>query len=134
MERNKEEMVTLTSADELGTAPTGQADGGRGIITVDKETGAYEFEVDGETAAGLSYTETGTRVTLLATSVFPEFRGKGIGGEFLGGVLDMLRAERRTVTLTCSFATAFVHSHPEYADVVDPVYPGNATRRHGGVQ
>jgi len=41
----------------------------------------------------------------------------------------MLRAEGRTVTLTCPFAAAFVHSHPESADVVDPTIPGHAPSR-----
>ena len=139
MERHHENMVALIGADqiigELDLPTTGKADAGKVTITDDKEAGAYELEVDGQTAAGLSYKETGTRVTIIATSVFPSFRGKGIGGELLGGVLDMLRAEGRTVTLTCPFATAFVRSHPEYADVVDRTYPGNAnSRRHGGMQ
>lgn len=136
MERNQQSMVTLMSTDqvigELALSTTGAADAGKVTITDNKEAGAYELEVDGQTAAGLLYKETGTRVTILATSVFPEFRGKGIAGKLLGGVLVMLRAEGRTVTFTCPFATAFVHSHPEYADVVDPTFPGNAhSGRHG---
>jgi len=95
-----------------------------------KDARTYELAVDGQTAAGLLYSETGTRVTILATSVFPEFRGMGIASELLGGVLDLLRAEGRTATLTCPFATAFVEAHPEYADVVDPTFPGTARLTH----
>ena len=131
MESNEESMVTLTGEGQvIGELATSATEVERVTISDNKEAGTYELGVDGQTAAGVLYTETGTRVTILATSVFPEFRGKGIAGQLLGGVLDMLRAEGRTVTLTCPFATAFVQSHPEYADVVDPTFPGTARLMH----
>jgi len=137
MESSQESMVTLTETDqvirELEYSTTGVTEAEKVTITDNKEAGAYELWVDGKTAAGLLYNETGTRVTILATAVFPKFRGKGIAGKLLGGVLDSLRAEGRTATLTCPFATAFVHSHPQYADVVDPTFPGNARSGHGRI-
>ena len=130
-------MVTLTGSDqvarELAHPATGAIEAEKVTITDNKEAGVYELWVDGQTAAGLLYNEAGTRVTILATAVFPKFRGKGIAGNLLGGVLDLLRAEGRTATLTCPFATAFVHSHPQYADVVDPTFPGNARSGHGRI-
>ena len=135
MESNQESMVTLTGSDqvvrELAHPATGAIEAEKVTITDNKKTGVYELWVDGQTAAGLLYNEAGTRVTILATAVFPKFRGKGIAGNLLGGVLDLLRAEGRTATLTCPFATAFVHSHPQYADVVDPTFPGNARSGQG---
>lgn len=134
MEHNEALVAALRDTDELVaelvSSTSAAAVVGKVTITDNKKAGAYEFEVDGQTAAGVLYTETESRVTILATSVFPEFRGKGIASELLGGVFDMLRMEGRTVTLTCPFATAFVESHPEYADVVDPVFPGIARRMH----
>ena len=137
MESNQESMVTLTGSDqvvrELAHPATGAIEAEKVTITDNKEAGVYELWVDGQTAAGLLYNEAGTRVTILATAVFPKFRGKGIAGNLLGGVLDLLRAEGRTATLTCPFATAIVHSHPQYADVVDPTFPGNARSGHGRI-
>ena len=137
MESNQESMVTLTGSDQvvrdLAHPATGAIEAEKVTITDNKEAGVYELWVDGQTAAGLLYNEAGTRVTILATAVFPKFRGKGIAGNLLGGVLDLLRAEGRTATLTCPFATAFVHSHPQYADVVDPTFPGNARSGHGRI-
>ena len=137
MESNQESMVTLTGSDqvvrELAHPATGAIEAEKVTITDNKEAGVYELWVDGQTAAGLLYNEAGTRVTILATAVFPKFRGKGIAGNLPGGVLDLLRAEGRTATLTCPFATAFVHSHPQYADVVDPTFPGNARSGHGRI-
>ncbi|SDL04539.1 hypothetical protein SAMN04487916_105144 [Arthrobacter sp. ov407] len=87
----------------------------------------------GETVAGVIYSKTGNRVTLLATSVFPAFRGKGIPARLLSGILEKLRAQGETATMTCPFAAEFVSAHPEYADVLDSAVPGNSTnamRRH----
>ena len=136
MDNSQEAMVTLRGTDqvlrELGTSGTADSLVELTNITKNEDVSVYELHIEDHTVAGLLYTEAGNRVTLLATSVVPEFRGKGLAGKLLGGVLDMLRTEGRTVTLTCPFATAFVHSHPEYADVVDPSFPGNAhSRRHG---
>jgi predicted GNAT family acetyltransferase len=130
MKHGEKGMVTLLGTDqvieELTTSAPNAFGAARVVVTDNTEVGAYELSIDAQTAAGLLYKETGARVTLLATSVFPEFRGRGIAGALIGQVLDMLRAEGRTVTLSCPFAMAFVRSHPEYADVVDPAFPGNA--------
>ena len=137
MESNQESMVTLTGSDqvvrELAHPATGAIEAEKVTITDNKEAGVYELWVDGQTAPGLLYNEAGTWVIIFVTALFPKFRGKGIAGNLLGGVLDLLRAEGRTATLTCPFATAFVHSHPQYADVVDPTFPGNARSGHGRI-
>lgn len=136
MDNSQEAMVTLRGTDQVlrELSTSGSADSLVDLtnITKNEDVSVYELHIEDHTVAGLLYTEAGNRVTLLATSVFPEFRGKGLAGKLLRGVLDMLRTEGRTVTLTCPFATAFVHSHPDYADVVDPSFPGNVhSRRHG---
>ncbi|WP_275444985.1 GNAT family N-acetyltransferase [Microbacterium aurum] len=81
-------------------------------------------------AAGLLYSRTGDRVLLLATSVFPEFRGKGVAARLLGGVLDSLRKDNMTATVSCPFAAAYIRAHPEYADIVDARFPGNPHGHH----
>lgn len=117
-------MVTLTGtamdAPDATQAASAGADPGELIITENSGVGIYEATRDGVTVAGAVYSRTGDRVTLLATSVFPEFRGQGIAGRLLGGVLDRLRAEGATVTLSCPFAAEFVAEHPEYAGVIAP--------------
>lgn len=95
------------------------------VITDNSELGIYEATIGGQTAAGLVYNKNGSRVTLMATSVLPEFRGKGVAARLIGGVLDELRMQGKTATITCPFAAAFVNAHPEYADVLDPAFPGS---------
>lgn len=91
------------------------------IITENSEGGIYEAVLGGETVAGVVYSKAGNRVTLRATSVFP---GKRIAARLLSGVLDRLRMQGETVTVSCPLAVAFVSAHPEYADVLDSAVPG----------
>lgn len=131
METDEDRMVVALIGTDLvegELAYTAPSAGDVEIITIsdNKKAGIYELQVNGKTAAGLLYTEAGRRVTIRSTAVFRAFRGKGIAGKLLGGVLELLRADGRTATLTCPFANAFVRSHPEYADVVDSTFPGSA--------
>ncbi|MFG2099949.1 GNAT family N-acetyltransferase [Micromonospora echinaurantiaca] len=126
MADNAEDMITLTSTEQdsggsnLSGATAPDADDL--VITNNSARGIYEATIGGRTAAGLVYNEVGSRVILLATSVIPEFRGKGVAARLIGGVLDELRMQGKTATVTCPFATAFVNAHPEYADVLDPAF------------
>ena len=104
------------SAEAKAHVPTSGGD--EFTITKKPDVGIYEAALDGVTVAGVVYSRVGKHVTLLATSVFPEFRGKGIAARLLSGVLDELRASGDRVTVSCPFATAFARSHPEYADVI----------------
>ena len=132
---NADNMVTLTSAeqDSGGSNPseTTAPDEEDLVITDNSELGVYEVTIGRRTAAGLVYNKVGNRVTLLATSVLPEFRGKGLAARLTGAVLDELRTQGKTATITCPFAAAFVNAHPEYADVLDPAFPGPHTAGQG---
>lgn len=125
---NSDDMVTLTGTEQdlVSSNPpeTSDPDSQDLIITNNSDLDAYEATIGGRTAAGLLYSTVGNRVVLLATSVLPEFRGKGVAGRLIGGVLDELRTQGKTATITCPFTAAFVNTHPEYADVLDPAYPG----------
>ncbi|SIR89870.1 GNAT family N-acetyltransferase [Micromonospora avicenniae] len=136
MAANAEDMVTLTSAEndlhDSNAADATAPDGEDFVITDNSALGIYEAAIGGRTVAGLVYNKVGNRVVLSATSVFPEFRGRGVAGRLIGGVLDELRAQGKTATITCPFAAAFVNAHPEYADVLDPAFPGShaAAQQH----
>jgi predicted GNAT family acetyltransferase len=135
MADNAEDMITLTNAEQDAGDPNQSGatapDGEDLVITDNSELGIYEATIGGRTAAGLVYNNVGNRVTLMATSVLPEFRGQGVANRLIGSVLDELRTQGKTATVTCPFATAFVNAHPEYADVLDPAFPGSHTAGHG---
>ncbi|WP_406108645.1 GNAT family N-acetyltransferase [Micromonospora globbae] len=131
MAGNPKDMITLTSAEQdvadSSSAGATAPDREDLVITDNSELGIYEATIGGRTAAGLVYNKVGNRVVLMATSVLPEFRGQGVAARVVAGVLDELRRQGRTATVTCPFAAAFVHSHPEYADVLHPALPGSQT-------
>jgi predicted GNAT family acetyltransferase len=114
-------MVTLGGGardSAEAEAPAPNSEGEELTITENPDVGIYEAALGGVTVAGVVYSRSGDHVTLLATSVFPQFRGKGIAARLLGAVLDQLRAAGDRVTVSCPFATAFARSHPEYADMI----------------
>jgi predicted GNAT family acetyltransferase len=135
MADNGEDMITLTSAEHDSDEPNlsgATAPGSEDVVITDnRDLGVYEATIGGRTAAGLVYHQAGNRITLMATSVLPEFRGKGVAGKLISGVLDELRRQGKTATVTCPFTTAFVNSHPEYADVLDPSSRGSHTTGEG---
>ncbi|MDG9676983.1 GNAT family N-acetyltransferase [Micromonospora sp. DH14] len=133
MANNAEDMIALTSAEQDSgdstLPPAGPVDAEDFVITNNSAGGIYEATVGGRTAAGIVYSTAGNRVILSATSVFPEFRGKGVASRLLGGVLDELRGQGKTAAVTCPFAAAFVDAHPEYADVLDPTFRSHPGQR-----
>ena len=131
MADNAEDMITLTDAeqDSGGSSQPGATapDAEDLVITDNRDLSVYEATIRGQTAAGLVYHQVGNRVILMATSVLPEFRGQGVASRLISGVLDELRRQKKTATVTCPFTAAFVNAHPEYADVLDPASPGSHT-------
>ena len=89
-------MIGLTATDADTDLPAASSDAVEDfVITENVESELYEATVNGKLAAGLLYSRTGDRVLLLATSVFPEFRGKGVAARLLGGVLNSLREDKK---------------------------------------
>lgn len=125
-------VLTADDRDALadGAVASGESFALRLVVSNDQNAGIYEATLDGAPAAGVVYTRTGRRVTLLATSVFPQFRGRGIAAALLTRVLDGIREHGDTITVTCPFTAKFLDLHPKYADLVDPALPGVRRRRH----
>jgi predicted GNAT family acetyltransferase len=94
-------------------------------VVNDEKTGAYWAMVGEREIAALPYEVAGDdRLVLLGTSVFPEFRKQGVATELIRRVLDDVRAQRKTVTVMCPVVRTFVEHNPEYANLIDPKYPG----------
>jgi predicted GNAT family acetyltransferase len=99
-------------------------------VVKDEGTGSYDAIVGEREVAALTYDVAGgRRLVLLATSVFPEFRGQGIATELIRRVLDDVRAQGMTVTILCPIVRAFIDRNPGYADLVDREHPGVPTGR-----
>ncbi|MER5596612.1 GNAT family N-acetyltransferase [Streptomyces sp. NPDC002265] len=120
------QAVVGNNADDEPRAPAFDFD-----VVNDEKAGVYEARARGTEVAGLAYQTAGeNRLVLLATSVFPEFRNRGIATELIRRVLDDVRVQAKTVTLTCPVVRTFIERNPAYADLVDPEHPGAAKGAH----
>ncbi len=89
-------------------------------VVNDETAGIYEAIAGDREVGGVTYNMIGEdRIVLLAVSVFPEFRGKGIATELIRRVLDDVRANGRTVTNYCPVVAAFIEQNPDYVDLID---------------
>jgi predicted GNAT family acetyltransferase len=100
-------------------------------VVNDERTGIYEAIVRDTEIAGLTYNVAGdNRLVLLATSVLPEFRKRGIATELIRRILDDVRAQGKTVTIMCPIVHKFIEHNPGYADLIDPKHPGATKGSH----
>lgn len=94
-------------------------------VVNDEKAGIYEAIVGDRAIAGLSYNVADDdRLVLLAISVFPDFRKKGVATELIRRVLDDVRAQGRTVTIMCPIVRTFIENNHGYGDLVDQKHPG----------
>ncbi len=99
------------------------------FVSRNEPISTYEA-ISGDTViGGLTYEVAGeNRIVLVATAVFPEYRGQGVATELIRRVLDDIRTRRNTVTVLCPIVRAFLDRNPEYDDLVDPALPGLRSR------
>jgi predicted GNAT family acetyltransferase len=94
-------------------------------VVNDEKAGAYTAIVGDTAIAGIPYTvASATRLVLLSTAVLPEYRNQGVASELIRRVLDDVRSQHKTVTVLCPIVRTFIQRNPDYADLVDPEFPG----------
>ncbi|MET7672993.1 GNAT family N-acetyltransferase [Micromonospora luteifusca] len=94
-------------------------------VVNDEKLAIYNAIVAGREVAGLTYNVArDDRIVLLATSVIPEFRKRGIATALIRRVLNDLRVQGKTVTIMCPIVRTFIERNPEYAGLIDPEHPG----------
>ncbi len=77
----------------------------------------FELDADGDIAFA-SYRRAGDVLTIDHTEVPVRLRGHGVGARLVKGVLDIARAEKLTVVSRCSYVSAYIKRHPDYADLL----------------
>jgi predicted GNAT family acetyltransferase len=94
-----------------------------------KESRSYDALLDGKVVGSVIYEHASPqRIVFRSTIVDPQMRGHGIGSKLVKAALDDVRAQGLTVTAYCSFVERYFAEHPEYADLVDPTFPGHPRR------
>lgn len=80
---------------------------------------ACQFHVDVENHRGeLDYVLRGDVMTITHTGVPPSIGGHGVAAELTRVALETARREGWKVVPACSYATAFIRRHPEFADLM----------------
>lgn len=97
-------------------------------IVVDDQAGAFVAREDGVDFGAVPFVEKDGRVVLLATSILPEYRGRGLATELIRRVLDKIHAEGKRATVRCPVFRSFIERNPEYEALLDPVDPGIVRR------
>ena len=97
-------------------------------IAMDDAAGAFVATADGVEFGAVPFVEKAGRVVLLATSILPEYRGRGLATALIRRVLDQIRVDGRRVTVRCPVFQAFIERHPEYEALLDPTDPGMVRR------
>ena len=89
------------------------------FFVVDNEADrTYEAVSGGTLIGGITYERSDDTITLIATSVYPEFRHQGVASELIRRVLDLVRPDGRRIVVGCPVVRAFVENHPEYRELV----------------
>ena len=89
------------------------------MLVVHENPTAQRFEMTaGDAVAFVTYERTSDRVVLIHTEVPKALSGQGVGSRLVGGVLDIIRGEGKSVVPQCEFVAAFIARHPGYQSLV----------------
>ncbi len=80
----------------------------------------YEGSLGAEVVGVVDYHLRPGLITLLHTEISPGQEGRGVGSRLVSATLDDVRARGLAVLPICPFVRAFIHRHPEYAELVGP--------------
>jgi predicted GNAT family acetyltransferase len=96
------------------------------VVTDNTEHDRFEVRTtEGDFAGFAAYRRHDDRVVLTHTVVADMFEGHGVGSFLAAHALDAIRSAGARAVIVCPFITTYVERHPEYADLVEPVQPGD---------
>ena len=100
-------------------------------VAIVHDRGAREFstEVEGHRAV-LQYQIAEPLMTVTHTVVPAPIGERGIAAQLARAALDTARAEGWKVRPACSYVAAFMHAHPEYADLLADRLAPEAEKEH----
>lgn len=86
------------------------------VVSDNTAMSRFELDLDG-TVAFIDYHRTGDRLYLDHAEVPTALRGHGAGGRLVQATLELARARGERVVPVCPFVKAFMHRHPEFAEL-----------------
>ncbi len=78
----------------------------------------FEATIDGVSVGNLDYIFDGDIMITTHTIVSPDYEGRGVGSALALAALNKARAEDLRVIPQCSFVSAYITRHPEFADLI----------------
>ncbi|MEJ7633270.1 GNAT family N-acetyltransferase [Aeromicrobium sp.] len=78
----------------------------------------FEITVDGELAGYVDYRKDGTEYALPHTRIYPEFEGRGLGGQLVTGALGEIASRGGTVLPYCPFVPKVIRDNPDFLALV----------------
>ena len=82
------------------------------------ESSRFELRLAGERVGSASYSLDGDVMTVPHVETDPAHRGQGFAAVLMGGVIDSIRANGRTIRPVCPYAAAYIRRHPESQDLL----------------
>jgi predicted GNAT family acetyltransferase len=97
------------------------------MVRKNEENHTYEATIDDKLVGLVVYEAAGeSRLVLTHAAVEHHHRNHGIATELITSMLQDVRRNRQTITVYCDVVVEFLRKHPEFTDLVDPVFPGHA--------
>ncbi|MCP2032575.1 putative GNAT family acetyltransferase [Okibacterium sp. HSC-33S16] len=110
--------VTADAAREVDR-PSAETNSEITLRRYDDES-VYVAMMDSQEIATLRFAVEDDRIDVLATTVDPAFRGRGLAADLIADALDDIRSQGRHIRVYCGVVAAFITRYPQYADLVDP--------------
>jgi predicted GNAT family acetyltransferase len=88
------------------------------VVTEVSARHRYEIRVDGAVAGYAAYQSGDGQIVFTHTQVDPNFEGRGVGSALAAAALADARRQGLRVVPRCPFFAAYIHRHPEYADLL----------------
>ena len=95
------------------------------VVERNNDTSRYELMIEGVLqgvvifrSVSASAPEEPVVLHISHAEVVPELRGKGFSEPMVRAALDDVRARGERVVSTCWYVSAFLESHPDYADLI----------------
>jgi predicted GNAT family acetyltransferase len=76
----------------------------------------FEIWIEGYLSK-LDYIKDGKNFVITHVGVHPELRGQGVAGKITQYALEYARTNSLRVIPMCSYAAAYIHRNPQYADL-----------------
>ena len=87
-------------------------------VTQNLSENRFEAWIDGYPSK-LEYIQDGKNFMITHVGVHPELRGHGVAGKLVEVSLAYAKEKSLRVVPMCSYAAAYIHNHPEYAELMN---------------